>query len=73
LADPSYNGFLSGPSATGRAEEAYFARLSTQGGINGRQNKFITLDDLYFAANIADCNNEGFRWQRRFRRGLVKR
>ncbi|MDB5567774.1 MAG: branched-chain amino acid transporter substrate-binding protein [Tardiphaga sp.] len=42
-----YSGPLSGFGAIGRAQEAYFARLNAEGGINGRKIKFISLDDAY--------------------------
>jgi branched-chain amino acid transport system substrate-binding protein len=42
-----YSGPLSGFGVIGRAQEAYFAKLNADGGINGRKIKFISLDDAY--------------------------
>jgi branched-chain amino acid transport system substrate-binding protein len=42
-----YSGPLSGFGVIGRAQEAYFAKLNAEGGINGRKIKFISLDDAY--------------------------
>ena len=42
-----YSGPLSGFGGIGRAEEAYFAMINAEGGINGRKIKFISLDDAY--------------------------
>ncbi|MCP1829872.1 branched-chain amino acid transport system substrate-binding protein [Bradyrhizobium sp. USDA 4532] len=42
-----YSGPVSGFGTIGRAQEAFFARVNAEGGINGRQVKFITLDDAY--------------------------
>jgi branched-chain amino acid transport system substrate-binding protein len=42
-----YSGPLSGFGTIGRTQEAFFARVNAEGGINGRKVKFITLDDAY--------------------------
>ena len=42
-----YSGPLSGFGTIGRTEEAFFAKVNAEGGINGRKVKFITLDDAY--------------------------
>ena len=42
-----YSGPVSGFGIIGRAQEAYFAKINTDGGINGRKVKFISLDDAY--------------------------
>ena len=42
-----YSGPVSGFGIIGRAQEAYFAKVNAEGGINGRKVKFISLDDAY--------------------------
>jgi ABC-type branched-subunit amino acid transport system substrate-binding protein len=42
-----YSGPVSGFGIIGRAQEAYFAKINAEGGINGRKVKFISLDDAY--------------------------
>ena len=42
-----YSGPLSGFGIIGKAQEAYFAKVNAEGGINGRKIKFISLDDAY--------------------------
>ncbi len=42
-----YSGPLSGFGAIGRVQEAYFDKINSEGGINGRKVKFISLDDAY--------------------------
>lgn len=42
-----YSGPLSGFGAIGRVQEAYFEKVNSEGGINGRKVKFISLDDAY--------------------------
>ncbi|TAI63086.1 ABC transporter substrate-binding protein [Bradyrhizobium sp. Leo170] len=42
-----YSGPASGFGTIGRTQEAFFARINAEGGINGRKVKFITLDDAY--------------------------
>ena len=42
-----YSGPASGFGIIGRAQEAYFEKINTEGGINGRKVKFISLDDAY--------------------------
>jgi branched-chain amino acid transport system substrate-binding protein len=42
-----YSGPLSGFGTIGRTQEAFFAKVNAEGGVNGRKVKFITLDDAY--------------------------
>ena len=42
-----YSGPASAYGMIGRAEQAYFAMINDQGGINGRKIKLISLDDGY--------------------------
>ncbi len=42
-----YSGPLSGFGAIGRVQEAFFTKINAEGGVNGRQVKFISLDDAY--------------------------
>ena len=42
-----YSGPLSGFGVIGRVQEAYFEKVNSEGGINGRKVKFISLDDAY--------------------------
>ena len=42
-----YSGPLSGFGAIGRVQEAYFEKINSEGGINGRKVKLISLDDAY--------------------------
>lgn len=42
-----YSGPASAYGAIGKAEAAYFAMLNERGGINGRQIRFLSLDDGY--------------------------
>jgi branched-chain amino acid transport system substrate-binding protein len=42
-----YSGPLSGFGAIGRVQDAFFAKINAEGGINGRAVKFISLDDAY--------------------------
>ena len=42
-----YSGPASGFAAIGRAEEALFAKVNAEGGINGRKIKLISRDDAY--------------------------
>jgi branched-chain amino acid transport system substrate-binding protein len=42
-----YSGPASGFGTIGLTQEAYFEKINTEGGINGRKVKFITLDDAY--------------------------
>src|SRR3979411_768126 len=46
-------GPLSG--AMGRVGEAYFQMLNEKGGINGRQIKFLTMDDAYSAPKCVEA------------------
>jgi branched-chain amino acid transport system substrate-binding protein len=42
-----YSGPVSGFGLIGKTQEAYFAKVNAEGGINGRKIKFVTLDDAY--------------------------
>jgi branched-chain amino acid transport system substrate-binding protein len=42
-----YSGALSGFGVIGKVEEAFFEKVNSEGGINGRKIKFISLDDAY--------------------------
>ena len=42
-----YSGPLSGFGRIGRVQEAYFEKINSEGGINGRKIKFISMDDAY--------------------------
>jgi branched-chain amino acid transport system substrate-binding protein len=42
-----YSGPLSGFGAIGRVQEAFFAKINAEGGVNGRQIKFISMDDAF--------------------------
>src|SRR6476646_7752760 len=42
-----YSGPLSSFGIIGRVQEAYFAKINAEGGINGRKVKFISVDDAY--------------------------
>jgi branched-chain amino acid transport system substrate-binding protein len=42
-----YSGPASAWGAIGKAEAAYFDKINAEGGINGRQIKFISYDDAY--------------------------
>ncbi len=42
-----YSGPLSGFGIIGKAQEAYFAKINAEGGINGKQVRLISLDDGY--------------------------
>lgn len=42
-----YSGPLSSVSTTAKTELAYFAMVNTQGGVNGRKIRFLSLDDAY--------------------------
>lgn len=42
-----YSGPASAYSAIAKTEEAYFAKINEEGGINGRKIKFISYDDGY--------------------------
>src|SRR5882724_976961 len=42
-----YSGPASAYGVIGKTEEAYFKKINAEGGINGRQVKFITYDDAY--------------------------
>jgi branched-chain amino acid transport system substrate-binding protein len=49
-----YSGPASAYGTIGRAEAAYFQMLNDQGGINGRQIEFLTLDDAYSPAKTVE-------------------
>jgi ABC-type branched-subunit amino acid transport system substrate-binding protein len=42
-----YSGPASAYGVTGRSEAAYFRKINTEGGINGRKINFISYDDAY--------------------------
>ncbi|WFU85364.1 ABC transporter substrate-binding protein [Bradyrhizobium sp. CIAT3101] len=42
-----YSGPASAYAVIGKAEEAYFNKVNSEGGINGRKIKFISYDDAY--------------------------
>ncbi len=42
-----YSGPASAYGAIGKSMDAYFKKINAEGGVNGRQIKFITLDDGY--------------------------
>jgi branched-chain amino acid transport system substrate-binding protein len=42
-----YSGPASAYGVIGKTEEAYFNKINTEGGINGRKIKFVTYDDSY--------------------------
>src|SRR5207244_8071676 len=42
-----YSGPASGYSVIGKTIDAYFNKINTEGGINGRKIKFISYDDAY--------------------------
>src|SRR5258707_15144779 len=42
-----YSGALSGFGVIGKVEVAFFDKINSEGGINGRKIKFISLDDAY--------------------------
>ena len=42
-----YSGPVTAAAAIGRAEAAYFKMVNDRGGVNGRQIKFLSLDDGY--------------------------
>jgi branched-chain amino acid transport system substrate-binding protein len=49
-----YSGPASAYGAIGKAIGAYFAKINAEGGINGRQVKFISLDDGYNPARTVE-------------------
>ena len=49
-----YSGPASAYGAIGRALAAYFAKVNAEGGVNGRQIKFISLDDGYNPAKTVE-------------------
>lgn len=42
-----YSGPLSGFGSIGRVEEAFFAKVNAEGGVNGHPIKFVSVDDAY--------------------------
>ncbi len=50
-----YSGPASSYGIIGKAEEAYWKSVNDRGGINGRQIKFITLDDGYSPPKTVEC------------------
>jgi branched-chain amino acid transport system substrate-binding protein len=49
-----YSGSLSTYGTIGRAEAAYFRMINEQGGINGRNIEFLSLDDAYSPPRTAE-------------------
>lgn len=49
-----YSGPASAYGAIGKSMEAYFKKINAEGGINGRQIKFISLDDGYNPARTVE-------------------
>ncbi len=49
-----YSGPASAYGAIGKSMEAYFKKVNAEGGINGRQIKFITVDDGYNPARTVE-------------------
>jgi branched-chain amino acid transport system substrate-binding protein len=49
-----YSGPASAYGAIGKAIGAYFAKINAEGGINGRQVKFLSLDDGYNPAKTVE-------------------
>src|ERR1700761_3853095 len=49
-----YSGPASAYGTIARAEAAYFQMVNDQGGINGRQIEFLTLDDAYSPAKTVE-------------------
>jgi ABC-type branched-subunit amino acid transport system substrate-binding protein len=49
-----YSGPASAYGTIGKAIDAYFKKVNAEGGINGRQIKFITLDDGYNPARTVE-------------------
>jgi branched-chain amino acid transport system substrate-binding protein len=49
-----YSGPASAYGTIGKAIDAYFRKVNAEGGINGRQIKFITLDDGYNPARTVE-------------------
>src|SRR6476469_11128430 len=42
-----YSGPASAYGVIGKTEEAYFKKITAEGGINGRKINFVTYDDAY--------------------------
>ena len=49
-----YSGPLSAYALIGRTEEAYFRKLNSEGGINGRKINFISYDDAFNPAKTVE-------------------
>ena len=49
-----YSGPASSYGAIGKAIDAYFKKVNAEGGVNGRQIKFISLDDGYNPARTVE-------------------
>ena len=45
-----YSGPASAYATIGKTEAAYFTKLNSEGGINGRKINFVSYDDAYIAA-----------------------
>jgi branched-chain amino acid transport system substrate-binding protein len=54
-----YSGPASAYGVIGKSMDAYFKKINAEGGINGRQIKFITLDDGYNPARTVELNEPG--------------
>ena len=53
-----YSGPASAYGAIGKAIGAYFEKINTEGGINGRKIKFVTLDDGYNPAKTVEMTRK---------------
>jgi branched-chain amino acid transport system substrate-binding protein len=53
-----YSGPVSGFAAIGRVEEAFFAKVNAEGGINGRKIKLISRDDAYSPPKTVEQTRE---------------
>ncbi|MCL1960677.1 MAG: ABC transporter substrate-binding protein, partial [Desulfovibrionaceae bacterium] len=53
-----YSGPASAYGACGRALDAYFKMINATGGVNGRQIRFITLDDAYNPAKSVELTRK---------------
>jgi len=53
-----YSGPVSGFAAIGRVQEAFFAKVNAEGGINGRKIKLISRDDAYSPPKAVEQTRE---------------
>ena len=53
-----YSGPASAYGTCGKTLEAYFKKVNAEGGINGRQIKFLTLDDAYNPAKSVELTRK---------------